>query len=92
MPCRGIALKVLVRRKQLGFAFIYLSLIFVIESRVNFEVLLVHADHRGEELRLLVSATLYGNVSASLVPGRSSDVAISRQCDLVKTIVILESE
>ena len=37
------------------------------------------------------SATLYGNVSASLVPGRSSDVAISRSCDLVKTIVKLES-
>ena len=40
----------------------------------------------------MVVATLYGYVSASLVPGRSSDVAISRSCDLVKTIVILESE
>ena len=47
---------------------------------------------REERERERERATLYDNVSARLVPGRSSVYAISRWCVLVKTIVILESE
>ena len=46
----------------------------------------------GESYYCVLVPTLYGNVSARLVPGRSSVYAISRWCVLVKTIVILESE